>query len=52
MYKYDLVDHVVVQLEYVISITNLSYNVRNDTYKLEESDYNFFFQICENFEQG
>ena len=31
MYKYDLTDHVVVQLECFIAIENLSYNARNDT---------------------
>ena len=39
MYKYDLTDHAFVRIEYVIAIANLSYNARNDRYKLEESDY-------------
>ena len=42
MYKYDLIDHAFVQLESIIAITNLSYNARNDTYKLEECDYKVF----------
>jgi len=45
MYKNDLTNHEFVQIESIISITNLSYNARNDTYKLEESDYNFVFHI-------
>ena len=35
MYKYDSIDHLFIQLEYVIAMKNLSYNIKNDTYKLE-----------------
>ena len=42
MYKYDLTNHAFVQLESVIAFTNLSYNARNVTYKLEECDYKVF----------
>ena len=48
MYKYDLTDHAFVQLESVIAIANLSYNAKNDTYKLEESDYKFFSDFVKN----
>ena len=34
MYKYDSIYHLFIQLEYVIATTNLSYNIKNDTYKL------------------
>ena len=52
MYKYDLNDHDFVQIESIIEITNLSYLAKNDTYKLEESDYKVFFRFCEKFKQG
>jgi len=39
MYNYDLTDHNFIQLEVVIAVANLSYNNKNDTYKLEENDY-------------
>jgi hypothetical protein len=42
LYKYDSTYHLFKQIEYVIAVANLSYNIRNDTYKLEESDYNLF----------
>ena len=42
MHKYDLKYHAFVKLESIIAVANLSYNARTDTYKLEESDYNFF----------
>ena len=43
--KYDLTDHLFLQLQSIIEMANLSYNKRNDTNKLEESDHNFFFLI-------
>ena len=43
LYKYDLIDHIFAQLEFVIAMDKLSYNNKNDTYKLEERDHNFFF---------
>ena len=48
VYKYDLTDHAFVQLESVIAIANLSYNAKNDTYKLEESDYKVFSDFVKN----
>ena len=42
MYKCDLIDHAFVQHESIIEMANISYNARNDTCKLEESDYKFF----------
>jgi hypothetical protein len=48
MYKYDLTDHNFIQLEVVIAVANLSYNNRNDTYKLEENDYKFFEDFVKN----
>ena len=39
MYKYDSTYHLFIQLESVIETTNLSYNMKNDTYKLEERDH-------------
>ena len=35
MYKYDSTYHLFIQLEYVVATKNLSYNIKNDTYKLE-----------------
>jgi hypothetical protein len=48
MYKYDLTDHNFIQLEVVIAVANLSYNNRNDTYKLEENDYKIFEDFVKN----
>ena len=48
MYKYDLTNNILVQLESIIEMVNLSYNKRNDTYKLEESDHNFFSDFVKN----
>jgi hypothetical protein len=48
LYKYDLTDHLFVQLESVIAMANLSYNNRNDTYKLEERDYKVFSDFVRN----
>ena len=48
LYKYDLTDHLFVQLESVIATTNLSYNNKNDTYKLEESDHKIFSDFVRN----
>ena len=45
MYKYDWINQLFIQLESVIATPNLSYNIKNDTYKLEESDH----IIYENF---
>ena len=42
MYKYDSTDHLFIQLESVIATTNLSYNIKKDTYKLEERDHRIF----------
>ena len=42
MYKYDSTDHLFIQLEYIIATTNLSYNIKNDTYKLEESEHRIY----------
>ena len=41
MYNYDSTDHLVIQLESVIATTNLSYNIKKDTYKLEKGDIIF-----------
>ena len=35
MYKYDSTNHLFIQLESIIAMENLSYNIKNDTYKLE-----------------
>ena len=48
MYKYDSTDNLFIQLEYVIETTNLSYNIKNDTYKLEESDHNIYEDFIKN----
>ena len=42
MYKYDSTNHLLIQLEYVIATTKLSYNIKNDTYKLEERDHKIY----------
>ena len=42
MYKCDSTNHVFIQLEYVIATTNLSYNIKKYTYKLEESDHRIY----------
>ena len=42
LYMYDSIDHLFIQPESVIAMTNLSYNNKNDTYKLEEKNLNFF----------
>ena len=39
MYKYDPTNHLFIQFEFVIATTNLSYIIKNETYKLEESDH-------------
>jgi hypothetical protein len=48
MYKYDSTYHLFIQIEFIIAMSNLSHNIRNDTYKLEESDYNFFEYFVKN----
>ena len=48
MYKYDSTDHLFIQLESVIATTNLSYNIKNDTYKLEEGDHRIFEDFIKN----
>ena len=48
MYKYDSTDHRFIQLESVIATTNLSYNIKNDTYKLEESDHKIYEDFIKN----
>ena len=42
MYKYDSIDHLFIQLEYVIAMGNLSYNIKNETYKSEEIDHRIY----------
>ena len=48
MYKYDSTDHLFIQLEYRIATENLSYNIKKDTYKLEESDHRIFNDFIKN----
>ena len=48
MYKYESTDHLFIQLEYVIATTNLSYNIKNDPYKLEESDHGIYEDFIKN----
>ena len=48
MYKYDSIDHLFIQLEYVIAMGNLSYNIKNETYKLEESDHIIYEDFIKN----
>ena len=48
MYMYDSIDHLFIQLEYVIAKTNLSYNIKKDTYKLEERDHRIFEDFIKN----
>ena len=48
MYKYDSIDHLFIQLESVIATANLSYNIKNDTYKLEEGDHRIFEDFIKN----
>ena len=48
MYKYDSTDHLFIQLEYVIATKNLSYNIKNDTYKLEESEHIIYEDFIKN----
>ena len=48
MYKYDSINHLFIQLEFVIATENLSYNIKNDTYKLEESDHIIFEDFIKN----
>ena len=48
MYKYDSTYHLFIQLEYVIAMTNLSYNIKKDTYKLEEGDHIIFEDFIKN----
>ena len=49
MYKYDSIDHLFIQLKSLIETTNLSYNIKKDTYKLEESDHKIFEDFIKNF---
>ena len=48
MYKYDSTDHLFIQLESVIATENLSYNIKNNTYKLEESDHKIYEDFITN----
>ena len=48
MYKYDSTDNLVIQLESVIATKNLSYNIKKDTYKLDESDHIIFEDFIKN----
>ena len=48
MYKYDSIDHLFIQLEFVIAMANLSYNIKKDTYKLEESNHIIFEDFIKN----
>ncbi len=48
MYKYDSTDHLFIQLEFVIATANLSYNIKNGTYKLEESDHKIYEDFIKN----
>ena len=48
MYKYDLTDNIFIQLEYVIEMINLSYNIKNDTYKLEERGHIIYDDFIKN----
>ena len=48
MYKYDSTDHLFIQIESVIATANLSYNIKNDTYKLEEGDHRIFEDFIKN----
>ena len=48
MYKYDSIDHLFIQIEYVIAMTNLPYNTKKDTYKLEERDHRIFEDFIKN----
>ena len=42
MHKYVSIDHLFIELEFFTATTNLSYNIKNATYKLEESDHIIF----------
>ena len=48
MYKYDLTDHLFIQHESGIAMENLSYNIKNDTYKLEEIDHKIYEDFIKN----
>ena len=48
MYKYDSIGHLFIQLEYVKEMENLSYNIKKDSYKLEESNHRIFEDFIKN----
>ena len=48
MYKYDSTYHLFIQLESIIAMANLSYNIKKDTYKLEESDHIIYEDFIKN----
>ena len=48
VYKYDSTDNIFIQLEYFIATENLSYNIKKDTYKLEESNHRIFEDFIKN----
>ena len=48
MYKYDSTNHLFIQLESIIAMTYLSYNIKKDTYKLEESDHGSYEDFIKN----
>jgi hypothetical protein len=41
-WSYDLTDHIMVELDTVIALANLTYDVETDTYELHPSDEKVF----------
>jgi hypothetical protein len=41
-WSYDLTDHIMVELDTVIALSNLPYDAETDTYELYPSDENVF----------
>jgi hypothetical protein len=41
-WSYDLTDHIMVELDTVIALANLTYDAETDTYKLHPSDDKVF----------
>jgi hypothetical protein len=41
-WNYDLTDHIMVELDTIIALANLTYDVETDTYELHPSDEKVF----------